>query len=553
MSAALKYVSTEDVAVVPANDVEPVATTLPARQRSLLRFITCGSVDDGKSTLLGRILYESGAVFEDQLEALRKDSRKFGTTGDDLDFALLLDGLSAEREQGITVDVAYRYFSTPDRAFIAADTPGHEQYTRNMATGASTADVAIILVDARKGLLPQTRRHSYIVSMLGVRQVLVAVNKMDLVGYDEGAFRAIERDYRALAAELGFSEVHVVPLSARSGENVVTRAASMGWYAGKPLLPLLESIQPVAGGDSRFRLPVQWVNRPNLDFRGYAGMIASGTVRVGDRVTVQPRGQTSTVASILGPKGEVASAGAGESVTVTLAGEIDVSRGDVLAPADGREQAIRGLKARLLVLGETPVAPGKTYVARRGAATVSARLKAIAHRIDIHDYSPGEAQALESNAIGRIELTFDSPVLATRYRDCRETGSFLLIDPVTNETAALGVVDELEARGTAVPAGGQRKALDSLRDFLVRRGMVVASAGPMDIARALADPVVAAVPVAAIGGIATGSIAIAGLLGAADLALRPLARSGHAAFWRRIAIRRAGRSSDTFGIDGGGI
>ncbi|HRE20302.1 MAG TPA: GTP-binding protein, partial [Rhabdaerophilum sp.] len=342
-------------------ETNAAALAAPA-SKSLLRFITCGSVDDGKSTLLGRLLFETNSIFEDQAEALERDSAKFGTTSKAVDYALLVDGLSAEREQGITIDVAYRYFSTPRRSFIAADTPGHEQYTRNMATGASTADCAIILIDARKGLLPQTRRHSYIVSMLGVRSVIVAVNKMDLVNFSEEAFRRIEADYRALVPMLGFTEVRVIPLAAREGDNLSTRSSRTPWYFGPPLLDVLETIEPATRTAEKFRLPVQWVNRPHAEFRGYAGTIAGGNIRVGDPVAVLPRGQESRIARILTPQGEAHEAGSGEAVTVTLASEIDVSRGDVVVAAGSGLKPARRVTARLLGLAEAGIEPGKSYL-----------------------------------------------------------------------------------------------------------------------------------------------------------------------------------------------
>jgi len=341
----------------PANDQGQNAE---GSARALLRFITCGSVDDGKSTLIGRILYEAGAVFDDQLGTLEADSRKFGTQGAAPDFALLVDGLVAEREQGITIDVAYRYFSTDQRSFIVADTPGHEQYTRNMATGASTADLAIILVDARKGLLPQTRRHSFIVSLVGVRRIVVAVNKMDLVGYDEAVFQTIERDYRAMAAGLGFSAIDFIPVSARDGENVTQVSRLTPWYRGPALLPFLESvvIASEAGEEQGFALPVQWVNRPDLDFRGYAGMVAQGRLRVGDGVAVLPSGRRSTIARVLAPSGEVSQASAGQSITVTLTEEVDVSRGDVIASLAHAPPVRQELRARLLWTGEAALREG---------------------------------------------------------------------------------------------------------------------------------------------------------------------------------------------------
>lgn len=526
----------------------PVAAPAPAR--TLLRFITCGSVDDGKSTLLGRLLYETGSVFEDQLEALEKDTSKFGTNGKELDFALLLDGLSAEREQGITIDVAYRYFSTPSRAFIAADTPGHEQYTRNMATGASTADVAIILVDARKGLLAQTRRHSYIVAMLGVRQVIVAVNKMDLVGYSEETFRAIERDYGALAASLGFAETHIVPLSARMGDNVAALSSAMPWYRRPSLLALLETIEPLTRAGGSFRFPVQWVNRPNLDFRGYAGTIASGEVRVGDRLTVLPRGQFSTVARILGPAGDETVAIAGQSITLTLADEIDISRGDVLVSDFPRDQAARVLDVRLLALNAQALTPGRSYLARLGTATTAVRIAGIDHQIDVHDYRPRPANELAMNAIGVATLRFEAPVFATRYQDCRALGALLLIDPVSNETVGLGVVERVgEPGGEARPVPG----LERLKAGLVSAGLLSPQADRNGLRRYLSWRALSALAFGLIVGVLTGSPAGAAAAMAADLILRPLARIGHDLVWSKISERLQARDEAALTIDGGGI
>ena len=543
MAAALKRIAEPLVSA-------PASAPLPASTRSLLRFITCGSVDDGKSTLLGRLLYETGAVFEDQLEALERDSNKFGTTGKDLDFALLLDGLSAEREQGITIDVAYRYFSTPTRAFIAADTPGHEQYTRNMATGASTADVAIILVDARKGLLPQTRRHSYIVSMLGVRQVIVAVNKMDLVDYSEEVFGDIERAYRLLAGMLGFSEVHVLPLSARMGDNIAGPSPATPWYAGPSLLSLLETIEPVGGAVSGFRLPVQWVNRPNLDFRGYSGTIASGSVKVGDRLTVLPRGQFSTVSRILGPSGDLDTAGEGQSVTVTLAGEIDVSRGDVLVADFPSDQAVRTLSARLLALDEAELVPGRPYLVKIGSAVIAARIAGIDHQIDVHDYRARPANGLTMNAIGLATLRLETPVCATPYAECRALGALLLIDPISNATVGLGVVERL---GEAPAAGERERPLQVLRRRLVSAGLLAEGSDDGRTARYLSWRIASALGLGVIVAALSQSFAASLAAVVADLILRPLARIGHDAVWQKIAERIKARNEAALTVDGGGI
>ncbi|HEY9056372.1 MAG TPA: sulfate adenylyltransferase subunit CysN, partial [Aurantimonas sp.] len=409
---------------------------------SLLRFITCGSVDDGKSTLIGRLLYETNAVFDDQLEALQRDSKKFGTTGEDLDFALLVDGLSAEREQGITIDVAYRYFSTGHRAFIIADTPGHEQYTRNMATGASQAELAVILVDARKGILPQTRRHSFITSLIGIKSVVIAINKMDLVDFAEDRYEGIKRDYEAILPALGFTDVSFVPVSAKNGDNIAARSRNMPWYRGETLLERLESVTPetFGAGSAPFRMPVQWVNRPDLDFRGFAGAIASGSVAAGDPVVVLPGRRQTRVKAVWDPDGEVLSASAGEAVTLTLTDEVDVSRGDVLARPDDMLAAVKSVTAEILWMVDRPLVPGGRLVAKLGTASTPASVRGLDAAVDIHSFAPKPANVLLMNEIGRVTLAFDRPIVAASYEESREFGAFILIDPLTNETMALGVV-----------------------------------------------------------------------------------------------------------------
>jgi bifunctional enzyme CysN/CysC len=421
----------------------PAVATPAARATSLLRFFTCGSVDDGKSTLIGRMLYDTNSVFEDQLEALEKDSKKFGTQGDSLDFALLLDGLSAEREQGITIDVAYRYFSSKSRAFIVADTPGHEQYTRNMATGASTAELAIILIDARKGILPQTRRHSYIVSMLGVRDIVLAVNKMDLVDFSRETYNRIVADYRAAVAHLGFTSIVCIPMSARDGDNITTRSARAPWYDGPTLLAHLETVNPAAAdrADAAFAMPVQWVNRPNLDFRGYAGTIAAGVVRRGEEITVLPGARRSTVSRIVTADGDLDEARAGQAITLTLADEIDISRGDVLAATSHGLMPRRSLTARVLWMIEEPLSAGRDYIIQHATTTANARVATLHHAIDIESFAEKPADALAMNQIGLVSLACDKPLIVTRERGDRELGAFILIDRLTNQTAALGVID----------------------------------------------------------------------------------------------------------------
>ncbi|SDQ99586.1 adenylylsulfate kinase /sulfate adenylyltransferase subunit 1 [Pseudoxanthomonas sp. CF385] len=410
--------------------------------KPLLRFITCGSVDDGKSTLIGRLLYDSKRLFDDQLAALEKDSRKHGTQGERIDYALLLDGLAAEREQGITIDVAYRYFDTDQRKFIVADCPGHEQYTRNMATGASTADLAVVLVDARKGLLTQTHRHSYIVSLLGIRHVVLAVNKMDLVDFDPAVFARIAADYRALAQRLGIDEVTCIPLSALEGDNLSSRSARTPWYEGPALLEHLERVQIDAlDGGAGLRLPVQWVNRPHQNFRGYAGTIAAGVVKPGDEVVVLPSSRRTRVAQVLDADGEVASASAGQAVTLTLADEIDISRGDVIAAAGDPPEVADQFAAHLLWMSDAPLLPGRPYWLKIGARTVSATVTEIKHRIDVNTQEHLAAKRLELNEVGYCNLSLDEPIAFEAYARNRALGGFILIDRYDNATAGAGTLD----------------------------------------------------------------------------------------------------------------
>jgi bifunctional enzyme CysN/CysC len=425
------------------NTAGDIATYLKQHEsKPLLRFITCGSVDDGKSTLIGRLLYDSKRLFDDQLAALEKDSRKHGTQGERIDYALLLDGLAAEREQGITIDVAYRYFDTDKRKFIVADCPGHEQYTRNMATGASTADLAVVLVDARKGLLTQTHRHSYIVSLLGIRHVVLAVNKMDLVDFDQAVFERIAADYRALAQRLGIASIACIPLSALEGDNLSTRSVRTPWYTGPALLEHLESVQVDAHDTGAgLRLPVQWVNRPHQNFRGYAGTIAAGEVKPGDEVVVLPSARRSRIEQVLGPDGEVATAHAGQAVTLTLADEIDISRGDVIAAAGDPPEVADQFAAHLLWMSDAPLLPGRPYWLKIGARTVSATVTEIKHRIDVNTQEHLAAKRLELNEVGYCNLSLDEPVAFDTYARNRALGSFILIDRYDNGTAAAGTLD----------------------------------------------------------------------------------------------------------------
>jgi bifunctional enzyme CysN/CysC len=422
------------------------------QKSGLLRFITCGSVDDGKSTLIGRLLFEAGMLFDDQMETLAIESKRVGTQGGDLDFALLLDGLSAEREQGITIDVAYRYFGTSKRKFIVADTPGHEQYTRNMITGASTADAAIILVDARKGILTQTKRHSYLVSLIGIRHVTLAVNKMDLVGYSEARFRKLEREYQSFAKQIGIEHVTCIPLSALRGDNVVARAATMPWYSGSTLLDHLESVEVDVDRLQRLdcRFIVQWVNRPNLDFRGYAGIVAAGSIRPGDRVRVQPSGHESKIARIVTRNGDVDEAVASQSVCLTLADEIDISRGDVISSVTAPAQVASQFEGTIFWMHEQPMMRGRSYLLKIGARTVSATITPIKHKINVNTLEHVAANQLDLNEIGVCGIELDRAIAFDPYRTNPLTGGFILIDRLTNDTVGGGLINHALRRSQNV-------------------------------------------------------------------------------------------------------
>ena len=434
--------------------LSPAGTT---EEKTLLRLLTCGSVDDGKSTLLGRLLYDSKMLFDDQLEALEADSRRSGTQGDALDFALLVDGLSAEREQGITIDVAYRFFATERRKFIVADTPGHEQYTRNMATGASTADLAIILVDARKGVLSQTRRHSHLVHLLGIRHVVLAVNKMDMVGFDRARFEAIVADYRAFADEIGIGAFLAVPIAALTGDNIAARSPETPWYGGPSLLEHLETV-PVAVArpeSGAFHMAVQWVNRPDSRFRGYSGRIAGGTVRPGDEIVVLPSGRRSKVERIVTFEGDLDRAVEGQSVTLTLADEVDCSRGEVIASVTSPPQVADRLVADIVWMSHEPLAPGRSYWLKIGASTVSATIDRVEHIVEIDSGRPADARLLGLNDIGRCEVRLDREVAAVPYALGRELGAFILIDKLSNATAAAGMIDGFPRRAALDRADGE--------------------------------------------------------------------------------------------------
>lgn len=431
------------VYVTDALIAEDIDAYLESHQhKTMLRFITCGSVDDGKSTLIGRLLYDSKMIFEDQLATLEADSRRVGTQGQEIDFALLVDGLAAEREQGITIDVAYRFFNTEKRKFIVADCPGHEQYTRNMITGASTADLAVILVDARKGVLVQTRRHSYLCHLIGIRNVVLAVNKLDLVGYDQSVFDAIVRDYAAFARSIGIETFTALPISGYKGDNVTTRSGNTPWYRGPTLI---EQLETVAIGTEReagspFRLPVQWVNRPNLDFRGFSGLIASGVVRPGDAVRVLPSGRTSTVTRIVTAGGDLPEAVAGQSVTLCLADEIDCSRGDVITPADAPAQVANQFESTLVWLSDEALIPGRSYWLKLATQTVSVTVQSPKYAINVNTLDHIAAKTLDLNAIGVVEIATDRPLVFEPYADNRTLGGYILIDKLTNATVAAGML-----------------------------------------------------------------------------------------------------------------
>ncbi len=413
------------------------------QHKTMLRFITCGSVDDGKSTLIGRLLYDSKMIFEDQLAALESDSRKQGTQGQEIDFALLVDGLAAEREQGITIDVAYRFFNTEKRKFIVADCPGHEQYTRNMVTGASTADLAVILVDARKGVLVQTRRHSYLCHLIGIRNLVLAVNKMDLVDYDQATFDAIVADYGAFAKSIGIESFTALPISGFKGDNITALSANTPWYSGPTLVEHLESVEVNSARDAEkpFRLPVQWVNRPNLDFRGFAGLIASGSIKPGDEVRVLPSGKTSTVTRIVTQDGDLPQAVAGQSVTLCFADEIDCSRGNVIALADQPPQVADQFEATLVWMSDEALIPGRGYWLKLATQTVSATVQPPKYAVNVNTLEHVAAKTLDLNAIGVAEVTTDKPLVFEPYADNRTLGGFVLIDKLTNATVAAGMLN----------------------------------------------------------------------------------------------------------------
>ncbi len=423
-----------------ASDIDAYLTA--HQHKTMLRFITCGSVDDGKSTLIGRLLYDSKMIFEDQLAALEADSKKVGTQGQEIDFALLVDGLAAEREQGITIDVAYRFFATEKRKFIVADTPGHEQYTRNMVTGASTADLAVILIDARKGVLTQTRRHSYLVKLIGIKNVVLAVNKMDLVGYDQGVYDAIVADYTAFATSIGITDFTAMPISGFKGDNITGRSENMPWYHGPALLPHLETVEVDATSDQAkpFRMPVQWVNRPNLDFRGFAGLIATGTIAQGDEIRVLPSGKTSTISRIVTLDGDLPRAVAGQSVTLCFADEIDCSRGQVITAAASPCEVSDQFETTIVWMDEAEMLPGRPYWLKIGTQTVSATVGQPKYQVNVNTMEHLAAKTLDLNAIGVCNITTDRAIPFESYAENRDLGGFILIDKMTNATVAAGMI-----------------------------------------------------------------------------------------------------------------
>lgn len=418
-------------------------------RKSLLRFITCGSVDDGKSTLIGRLLWDSKMIFEDQLAALEKDSKKVGTQGDKIDYALLLDGLQAEREQGITIDVAYRFFSTDKRKFIVADTPGHEQYTRNMVTGASTAQVAIILVDARKGILTQTRRHSYLTSLVGIRHIVLAINKMDLVDYSQKTFEAIRKDYTQFTTDLGFESITAIPISALEGDNILQASNKTEWYQGPTLMNYLETVKVDDTSSTQpFRMRVQWVNRPHLDFRGFSGSISSGSISPGEHVTVCSSGKTSKIAKIVTMDGELPQAVAGQAVTLCLTDEIDISRGDLLAGTESKPYYIDRFKAKLVWLHEGALLPGRKYLLKAGSTTTPAQIDCVNYKVNINNLQHEPGKTLELNEVGGCTVSTDIAIPFDSYRTNRDTGSFIIIDRFSNATIGAGMIDNALKRDT---------------------------------------------------------------------------------------------------------
>lgn len=429
------------MSIAAPNEHETIEAYLKRHEnKEMLRFITCGSVDDGKSTLIGRLLHDTKMIYEDQLAAIERDSKKVGTVGEEIDLALLVDGLQSEREQGITIDVAYRYFSTDKRKFIIADTPGHEQYTRNMATGASTADLAILLIDARHGVQTQTKRHSFIVKLLGIKHAVIAINKMDLVGFSEEIFERIKKEFLAFAEETGLEDIRFIPLSALKGDFVARRGEQAPWYMGPTLLELLETLEISKGHSTHFRFPVQYVNRPNLDFRGFCGTVASGTVRIGDPVIALPSGKKSSVKSIVTYDGELESAFDGQAVTLTLDDEIDISRGDLIVHESHQPRIDRYLEAHLVWMHDTALIPKQEYLIKCGSQLIPGYVDSILHQIDINTLEHHSAETLPLNGIGLVHLKLSAPLIWDTYEENRFTGNFIVIDRVSNNTVGAGMI-----------------------------------------------------------------------------------------------------------------
>ncbi|MGI1671547.1 MAG: sulfate adenylyltransferase subunit CysN [Neptuniibacter sp.] len=445
--------------------------------KELLRFLTCGSVDDGKSTLIGRLLHDSKMIYEDQLAAIQKDNERVGNAGEELDLALLVDGLAAEREQGITIDVAYRYFSTSKRKFIIADTPGHEQYTRNMATGASTCDLAIILIDARHGVQVQTKRHSFIVSLLGIKHTIVAINKMDLVDFSEERFEEIKTEYLEFSKQLDLPDIQFVPISALKGDNVVSLSDSMDWYQGEPLMETLETVE--IANDQNFddlRFPVQYVNRPNLDFRGYCGTLTSGIVRPGDEVTVLPSGKSSKVKSVVTFEGEIEEAFPPMAVTLTLEDEIDISRGDILVHSNSVPETTNRFDAMVVWMSEEPLQKGRQYEVKLNTTRIAGGISNVHHRVDVNTLEQSQSATFGLNEIARCEITLERPVVADDYRDHHGTGSFIIVDRLTNATVAAGMIIEGSGQQVDLDSNITSESKITASDRVIRFGQNAAAA-----------------------------------------------------------------------------
>ncbi|MBI1203664.1 MAG: DUF2061 domain-containing protein [Rhodopseudomonas sp.] len=524
--------SLNDIAAPSVIDRDAVISHHEAK--SLLRFMACGSVDHGKSSLLGRLLYDAGLVLDDQIETLRKDSGQLTGAVEDLDFSLLFDGLAAEREQKITIDLAYRFFATDKRKFIVADAPGHEQYTRNMATGASTADLALILVNAQSGLTQQTRRHALIAATLGVRHLVVAVNKMDLVGYAQATFAAIEREFRAFADRLGAAAITFIPVSARKGDNVVKRSAAMDWYRGPTLLDKLETVDVTPrAAHQAFRMAVQWVSRPTPDFRGYCGMIAGGEVRPGQEIVVQPSGQRTTIDQIITANGALDRAGVGQSVTLTLTDDVDVSRGDLLAEAEAPAQVSDRIAARIFWMGQGTFSPGGRYHIKLGTATAAAYVAGPMQLIDLADDAAIKpAERLMSNEFGLCHLELDRPLAADRYDQNRETGSFILIDAETHDTVAMGLI---ENAGTAEPAAAPVKtSLLGKAVMRVARLFGANESHTRSIAKAMSWRATGSLDTFMIGWFITGNPTIAGSIAGTEIATKIALYYCHERAWALV-------------------